>query len=227
MVTVWKPVLRLHLGTVLRLDLSVLRLNITPSSPGTVLRLDILSFCSPEEVKQSVGTAVSKVVDPIKSKVSAWMVTVRSHDRHMLLTCTQEEYVGHLQSQIKDLERYIVFLQAKQVSTPTTPNLEDPPTTSLSHDSPRDPTTPEDARRSHGRPTISLAKPSRGAGGGKRVTFARETWDGRFEDPPTPQYRLSMAQLDGVDCVVDSTRCEWEKMDSLGKALPKEPRVRI
>ncbi len=144
------------------------------------------------------------------------------HVAHM--HCIQEEYVGHLQSQIKDLERYIVFLQAKQ-STPTTPDVEATPTTTLSHEWSHDhPTTPHSVGRTRGQPTISLERP-RAPGIGKRVTFARETWDGVFEEPPTPQYRLSMAQLDGVECVVDSTRCEWEKMDSLGKALPKVPRV--
>ena len=134
--------------------------------------------------------------------------------------------MDHLQSQIKDLERYIVFLQAKQTSTPTTPDVEAPPIP-LSHGMSHDPTTPDsnDAERSLNRSTITLKQPSLSNRSSKRVTFAQETWEGAFEDPPTPKYRLSMTQLDGVDCVVDATRCEWEKMDSLGRSLPKTPRV--
>ena len=146
--------------------------------------------------------------------------------------------MGHLQSQIKDLERYIVFLQAKQVSTPTTPMTPDAEAPSLplpfpqhlrtlSHDTSHDPPTPIDADGTYKSPSISLEKPDSIGRAGKRVTFARETWEGAFEDPPMPQYRLSMTQLDGVACVVDSTHCEWEKMDSLGRALQKTPRVCI
>lgn len=142
-----------------------------------------------------------------------------------MLSHAQEEYVSHLQSQIKDLERYIVFLQAKHTSTPTTPDVEAPPTPRFSRDLSHDstPSTPDSKRPSQ--PTISLDKPAHMGRGKKHVRFARESWEGAFEDPPAPLYRLSMAQLDGVDCVIDSTRCEWEKMDQLGRALPKAPRV--
>ena len=143
----------------------------------------------------------------------------------LVVTCwsyAQEEYVSHLQSQIKDLERYIIFLQAKQT---TTPDMEAPPTPQLSQDSSHvsTPSTPNISNRPSW-PTISLEKPAHVGRGGKHVRFAQESWE--VEDPPAPQYRLSMTQLDGVDCVIDSTRCEWEKMDQLGRALPKAPRVR-
>ena len=36
---------------------------------------------------------------------------------------------------------------------------------------------------------------------------------------PVPDYRLSMTQLDGVDCLMDNTMREWEKVDSLGDPL--------
>ena len=34
-------------------------------------------------------------------------------------------------------------------------------------------------------------------------------------DPPVPQYRLSMTQLDGVNCKLDNTQCELQRVDSL------------
>ena len=155
---------------------------------------------------------------------------VVSHAGHMRVTCwshAQEEYVSHLQSQIKDLERYIVFLQAKHTSMPTTPDVEATPTPRLSLDSSHvaTPSTLDSKRPSW--PTISLDKPAHVGRGGKHVRFAWESREGPFDDPPPPLYRLSMAQLDGVDCVIDSTRCEWEKMDQLGRALPKVPRVSL
>ena len=41
----------------------------------------------------------------------------------------------------------------------------------------------------------------------------------RHGDRPVPEYRLALTQLDGVDCVVDSSRFEWGKESSLGEPL--------
>ena len=125
----------------------------------------------------------------------------------------------HLQSQIKDLERYISFLQTKQSSTPQSPRSHDlssreatPPVVSAPH-----------SYRPHPK---ALSLSGAGSKPKKHVTFAREEWDGLCDEPPTPQYRLSMAQLDGVECTVDSTKYEWEKMDSFGRELYNPPSVR-
>ena len=37
---------------------------------------------------------------------------------------------------------------------------------------------------------------------------------------PIPDYRLSLTQLDGVDCTIDSKMWEWERLDPLGSDLP-------
>lgn len=156
-----------------------------------------LERLSTEEVKRSVGKAVREVVDPIKSK---------------------EEYVSHLQGQIKDLERYIGFLQAKQVSTPDSECLTTPHDStshnSVSHDSMLGSCDSiKSPLKLHPKPSLSLkGQLSKQAG-------VMEQWEGLQNDPPTPQYRLSMTQLDGVECAIDARRCEWEKMDSLGRSL--------
>ena len=35
-----------------------------------------------------------------------------------------------------------------------------------------------------------------------------------------PDYRLSLTQLDGVDCTIDSKMWEWERVDPLGSTYP-------
>ena len=140
--------------------------------------------------------------------------------------------MSHLQGQIKDLERYITFLQTKQVSSPDSEHRH-----SLSHDhTSHDPTShdltsphvltspvlvsPHLTHRPHG---ISL---DRQHSTSKHVTFAKEKWESPYDNPPVPQYRLSMTQLDeGVACAVDAKRCEWEKMDSLGNSLHPSSQV--
>ena len=47
----------------------------------------------------------------------------------------------------------------------------------------------------------------------------------RHGSQPVPRYRLAMTQLDGVECVVDSTRCEWGKQSSLGDPLQERSKV--
>ena len=101
-----------------------------------------------------------------------------------------------------------MFLQARQVSTPDS---------EASCASSPDPTAQP-------KPSISFERFHNVKS--KHVTFApQDKWEGPYRDPPTPLYRLSMTQLDGVDCMVDSTRCEWEKMDSLGRAVHNGPQV--
>ena len=105
----------------------------------------------------------------------------------------------HLQGQIKDLERYITFLQAKQKTDPETdPDLHD-----LHEEA--------DAQ--------TKVSSSRHRVTSKHVTFAEDMINNpisfRHDNPPPPLYRLSMTQLDGVECSVDSSHCEWEKRDSL------------
>ena len=59
--------------------------SVSTSATSWFVPIHIHPFpCSPEEVKKSVGTAVRKVVDPIKSKVR---VTCWSRASHMLVTC--------------------------------------------------------------------------------------------------------------------------------------------
>ena len=129
--------------------------------------------------------------------------------------------MSHLQSQIKDLERYIAFLQVKQPSSPLDYSRQEhvalplfSPSATPSSATPR--VLPDDAAK----PLLSPEKDTKQKT--KHVTFADDEKNFPFGDEfagPVPQYRLSMAQLDGVDCTVDSTRCEWEKMDSLGSAF--------
>ena len=47
----------------------------------------------------------------------------------------------------------------------------------------------------------------------------------RYGSQPVPRYRLAMTQLDGVECVVDSTRCEWGKQSSLGDPMLEGTKV--
>ena len=120
----------------------------------------------------------------------------------------QENYLSHMQGQIKDLERYISFLQTKQTCSLPDPERLVSPSPDPSHDQPH-------LTSSH------TVKP-------KKVTFSDDvpSLRGSSEekehlDPPVPQYKPSLTQLsgvqsalDGVHCPLDSSQCEWEKADN-------------
>lgn len=165
------------------------------------------------------------------------MIYTNAHAR------TQDEYVTQLQNQIHDLERYIAFLQA---ASPNRPSLVDDASSSEldSSSSGYDYHTPAKSHdhtiRSHDhssskkkhRSSTSSSSTSRRL---KRVTFAESSGSvpppspisrsqlvgptlGRMHQP-VPDYRLSLTQLDGVDCSIDSKMWEWERVDPLGSGL--------
>ena len=151
-----------------------------------------------------------------------------------------------LQNQIHDLERYIAFLQA---ASPNHPSLTDDTSGSEpdSSSSSRDYYTPSKSHdhtaRSHDHSSSSSKKKRRSStsnsGRPKKVTFAEsDSSSGSVPLPspisrsqlvgptlgrthqPIPDYRLSLTQLDGVDCTIDSKIWEWERLDPLGSGLP-------
>ena len=145
-----------------------------------------------------------------------------------------------LQNQIHDLERYIAFLQA---ASPNRPSLTDDMSSSEpdSSSSGRDYYTPTkshdhttrshdhtSSKKKHRSSTSSSSRP-------KKVTFAESSGIVPPPSPisrsqlvgptlgrthqPVPDYRLSLTQLDGVDCTIDSKMWEWERLDPLGSGL--------
>ena len=147
-----------------------------------------------------------------------------------------------LQNQIHDLERYIAFLQA---ASPNRPSLTDDNTSSSELDSSssgRDYYTPPKSHdyttRSHDHSSSKKKRRSSTSSSNsrpKKVTFAESTGSVPPPSPisrsqligptlgrthqPVPDYRLSLTQLDGVDCTVDSKMWEWERVDPLGSGL--------
>ena len=147
--------------------------------------------------------------------------------------------MGQLQVQIQDMERYISFLQAGQPLRHPAPaatiRSHDPD--SESHDDEDDDTdsSPDTDRGTRIKRNSSLPNLK------KRVSFAEDHHSryydlatappslasrGRLVGPvmererqPVPNYRLSLTQLDGVHCSVDTSRMEWEKADSLKDPL--------
>ena len=143
-----------------------------------------------------------------------------------------------LQNQIHDLERYIAFLQA---ASPNHPLTDDASSSELDSSSSRNYPTPNKSHdyttRSHDRHASSSKKKHRSSTSSrpKKVTFAESdlpsgsvplpspisrsrligpTLGNRHQ--PVPDYRLSLTQLDGVDCTIDSKMWEWERLDPLG-----------
>ena len=159
------------------------------------------------------------------------MIVIITH--YCLPSPTQDEYVSQLQNQIRDLERYITFLQA---SSPNPRPLTDDTSsseldTSSSHDSPYTKShdlhghTPSSKKRrskkvtfaeSQPSPSVSLPPPSPAS----RSRLIGPTLGNRHQ--PVPDYRLSLTQLDGVDCSVESKMWEWERVDPLGSSLPPD-----
>lgn len=152
--------------------------------------------------------------------------------------------MSQLQNQIHDLERYIAFLQA--ASPNARPLPDDASSSELDSSSPHDyhtptmshdPTTKSHDYRHRSSSSSSSAKKRRP----KRVTFAEsDSSSGTLPPPsplsrlqlvgptlgnrhqPIPDYRLSLTQLDGVDCTIDSKMWEWERVDPLGSSLPRD-----
>lgn len=137
-----------------------------------------------------------------------------------LLSSLQDEYVTQLQNQIKDLERYITFIQTArpkmshdphQESHDTNPHHQLPSPLALTNSKPKKVTFADDLDGNLEPDKVPLPSPlSRTKLVGPLVDKKRQ---------PVPDYRLSMTQLDGVDCLMDNTMKEWEKVDSLGDPL--------
>ena len=158
-------------------------------------------------------------------------------------TRMQDEYVTQLQNQIHDLERYIAFLQA---ASPNRPSLVDdtsssePDSSSSGYDYHTPAKSHDHTIRSHDHSSSSTKKrrsstSSSGSRRPKKVTFAESSGSVPPPSPisrsqlvgptlgrthqPIPDYRLSLTQLDGVDCSIDSKMWEWERVDPLGSGL--------
>ncbi len=124
--------------------------------------------------------------------------------------------MGHLQGQIKDLERYITFLQTKQTRLqPRARSYEGSDfTESSSTDNSEDDDDDDDDDDDEPYTAYSLKR-------NKHVTFSEEVSIQRCPERadyelPVPEYEVSMSkQLDGVNCALDYSRCEWEKTDTL------------
>ena len=152
----------------------------------------------------------------------------------------QDEYVSQLQNQIHDLERYIAFLQA---ANPNHPSLNDDTSSSdnsSSHDYRTSTKSHDLTARSHDHHSKKNRRSSTSSNSRpKKVTFAESDFSSgsvplpspasrsRLVGPtlkhvhqPVPDYRLSLTQLDGVDCTIDSKMWEWERLDPLGTGFP-------
>lgn len=126
--------------------------------------------------------------------------------------------MGHLQGQIRDLERYITFLQTKQTRLQPRARRHGSEFLDTSSDASEEEEEEEDL--------LSTTQSMRN----RHVTFSDEVSVRRCPEegdlePPLPEYRVSMSQqLDGVNCALDYSRCEWEKMDSFSNTFqgPKQ-----
>ncbi len=73
--------------------------------------------------------------------------------------------------------------------------------------------------------------PHRKEGVARHLSYAGTEFDGilpggRGRFTPVPRYRLSIAQLEGVECTIDATKCEWEKRDSFKRGFNQDAQVR-
>ena len=125
--------------------------------------------------------------------------------------------MGQLQGQIRDLERYITFLQTKKTRLQPRAKRHD----SDSEETSSDYSDEEDEEEMFTPYSLKT----------KRVTFADEVFlqrnkEGGDFEPPVPDYQVSMTQqLDGVNCALDYSRCEWEKTDTFSQSSSGSKKV--